>query len=147
VLETILVAVDASPQNAAILDQAAELAIATSASVHVLTVADASCEAGMALNRSCAGAFASLGREAGDVLRAACQRLSDKGVPCRTHSLSGLVSERIEALAVEIGADLIVMGHRQLGLWQRIFENSVGRDMLDRAPCNVLIVKEGADAD
>ncbi len=145
-LETIVVAVDSSPQHAAILDAAAELAIATGAAVHVVTVADASCEAGMALNRSCTGVFTSLGREVDDVLRAACQRLSDKGISCRTHAMSGLVSERIVDLAVELRAGLIVVGHRHLGWMQRIFENSVGRDLLEHAPCNVLIVKEGADA-
>lgn len=144
-LKTILVAVDASPQHAAIMNQAAELAIVSGAEVHVVTVADAASKGGMALQHSCVGVFTFLGREADNVLRAACVSLSDRGVSCRTHALNGLVTEQIVALAAEIRADLIIVGHRHLSWMARFFEKSVGRDLLENAPCNVLIVKEGED--
>lgn len=37
---------------------------------------------------------------------------------------------------------LIVIGHRHLSWLGRLVDRSVGRDLLDRAPCNVLIVAE-----
>ena len=143
-LETILVAVDASTQHAAILDQAAELAIATGAKVHVATVADACCKTGLALNRSSLGVFHALGREVEDILRTACGRLSDKGITCQTHALSGTVPEQLALLASDVRADMIVVGHRHLTWMQRIFDKSVGHDLLDRAPCSVLVVTDGA---
>jgi nucleotide-binding universal stress UspA family protein len=143
-LKTILVAVDSSAQHPVILDQAAEVAIATGADVHVATVADAAGRAGMALNRSTPGVYSALEHETETVLKAACVRLSDRGVPCRTHALNGLVAEQLILLAKGINADLIVMGHRHLSWMQKIFENSVGHNLLDRSPCNVLVVMEGS---
>jgi nucleotide-binding universal stress UspA family protein len=143
-LKTILVAVDSSPQHPIVLDQAAELAIATGATVHVATVADAAGRAGMAITRSTAGVYSALAREVDEVLQAACGRLSDKGVPCRTHALNGLVIEQLIMLAREIHASMIVVGHRNLTWMQKIFDNSVGHDLLDHAPCNVLVVMDGS---
>jgi len=145
VLKTILVAVDSSPLQAAILDQAAELAILSGAKVHVVCVVDPTFNLGVVLGHSHSGTVGVLSKEVDEVLNASCGRLSDRGVPCQTHAVSGLVTEQINLLATEIRADMIVMGHRYLTWMQRIFEKSVGHDLLDRAPCNVLIVMEGAD--
>lgn len=144
-LRTILVAVDSSPQHTAILDQVAELAIASGAKVHVVSVADFS-GTGSGLEQSCAGMVSFLVEEVDEILHSACKRLSDQGVPCRTHALNGIVSEQIITLANEVHANMIVVGHRHLNWMQRIFENSVGRDLLEYAPCNILVVRDNADA-
>lgn len=145
-LETILVAVDSSAQHAAILDQAAELAIAFGTRVHVVSVADSVSKGTVPMVYPSGELVRSLNREVDDVLTAACTRLSDKGVPCRTHALSGQVVREIVDLALRIKADMIVIGHRHLSWMQRLLENSVGRNLLDQSPCNVLVVIEGADA-
>jgi nucleotide-binding universal stress UspA family protein len=145
-LGTILVAVDSSPQHAAILDQAAELAVASSAVVHVATVVDPT-RAGMALQQPSAGIFSALSREASEVLNDACSQLQERGISCRTHSMIGPVSDQITLLAIDIKATMIIVGHRHLSWMQRIFDNSVGKDLLEKSPCNVLIVKDGMCVD
>lgn len=49
--------------------------------------------------------------------------------------------ERIVATAEEIEADLIVVGTRDRGAVERFFSGSVSRDVVDKAPCSVLVVK------
>ncbi|MBF0482588.1 MAG: universal stress protein [Desulfovibrionaceae bacterium] len=144
-LKTILVAVDSSAQHAAILDQATELAIAFGSSVHVVSVADTVSKGTVPMVYPSGAFIESLNREAQAVLKAACHRLSEHGVPCRTHALAGPVAQRVVELAVELDADLIVIGHRHLSWMQRLLENSVGRNLLDQSPCNVLVVIEAAD--
>jgi nucleotide-binding universal stress UspA family protein len=143
VIETILVAVDASAQQTAILDQAAELAIASGARVHVVSVADALSKGKFSMYNVSGELIELLTREVDEVLNRACTQLSDQGVSCRTHALVGPVAQRIVDLAVELHANLIIIGHRRLAWLQRLVENSVGSDLLASAPCNVLIVMEG----
>jgi nucleotide-binding universal stress UspA family protein len=139
-LDIIVVAVDSSTNQQAILDQAAELAILSGAKIHVASVADATGRGIMAVHATSSGMFKTVEHEVGEVLRKACRHLSDRGVSCQTHSLNGLVSEQIISLASELKADLILVGHRHLTWIQRFFENSVGRDLLTNSPCNVLVV-------
>lgn len=142
-LNTILAAVDSSAQHTAILDQAAELAIVSGAQVHVVSVADGVSKGTLPTNPT-GELMKSLGQEVEAILNKACRRLSDKGVPCLTHALSGPVVQQIVDLASEIKADMIIIGHRHLGWMQRLVENSVGRDLVARSPCNVLVVLEGS---
>jgi len=141
-LKTILVAVDSSAQHPAVLDQAAELAIASGARVHVVSVADAVSQGTVPMVYPSGQFIDSLNREVDGVLKAACHRLSDQGVPCQTHALFGQVVQQIVDLAGELKADMVIIGHRHLSWMQRLVENSVGRNLLDQAPCNVLVVIE-----
>jgi len=43
------------------------------------------------------------------------------------------------ALAGQIGADLIVIGHRHISRLRRMVENSVERSLVSRTPCSVMI--------
>jgi len=139
-LDIILVAVDASSHQQTVLDQAAELAILSGAQIHVVSVADAVGRGITAIHATSSGLFKNVEREVGEVLREACRRLSDQGVSCQTHAVNGLVSEQIVNLARDVKANLIIVGHRHLTWIQRLFENSVGHDLLTNAPCNVLVV-------
>jgi len=51
----------------------------------------------------------------------------------------GIPTWEIATVARRIGADLIVIGHRQRGLLRRCMEASVGKRVLERAPCDVLV--------
>jgi nucleotide-binding universal stress UspA family protein len=56
----------------------------------------------------------------------------------------------IAAFARQIGADLIVLGHRQQSVLARLWNGSVGQQLVAHAPCSVLIAiappSEGARA-
>ncbi len=54
--------------------------------------------------------------------------------------------EEILDLGEEIGADLIVVGRRSIGLARRLVTGSVSGEISRRAPCPVLVVPDGGDA-
>ena len=53
---------------------------------------------------------------------------------------SGQPAEAIVALAKERNADLIVVGMRKKGFFERLVEGSVAQDVMRRATCDVLAV-------
>lgn len=64
------------------------------------------------------------------------------GVPGeRTHLRRGAPAAAITAAAGELGADLAVMGAVSRSGLQRIFLGSTAEQVLDRLPCDVLVVK------
>ena len=65
----------------------------------------------------------------------------EKGVPARTVMLEGDPFEEIVALAREIDADLIAMGHVGQRGTRRVLLGSVTQRVLDFAHCPVLVVK------
>jgi nucleotide-binding universal stress UspA family protein len=52
----------------------------------------------------------------------------------------GPPADAIVRLAEERGADLIVVGTRKKGFFERLVEGSVNHDVLHRAKCDVLVV-------
>ncbi len=53
----------------------------------------------------------------------------------------GAVGQTIGEHALESAADIIVMGSREHSIWDRIFDPSAGRYVIDNAPCPVLVVR------
>jgi nucleotide-binding universal stress UspA family protein len=53
---------------------------------------------------------------------------------------AGIPADAIVRLAQERGVDLIVVGSRHKGFFERLVEGSVNRDVLRRAGCDVLVV-------
>jgi nucleotide-binding universal stress UspA family protein len=66
-------------------------------------------------------------------------RLTALGIRAAMRTETGQPGERIAAVAREIGADLIVLGHRQHSLWSRWMKEPVGPFLLQDPPCNLLI--------
>src|SRR5687768_1538290 len=75
------------------------------------------------------------------VLQEGVRRLADAGHDAHGEVLVGDPVIEIARHAKEIGADLIVVGHRHLGSWaQRWWRGSVSKSLIEHAPCNVLVV-------
>lgn len=53
----------------------------------------------------------------------------------------GAVGPTICEHALASNADMIVMGSREHSIWDRIFDPSAGRYVIDHAPCPVLVVR------
>ena len=53
----------------------------------------------------------------------------------------GAVGQTICEHAFENAVDIIVMGSREHSVWDRIFDPSAGRYVIDHAPCPVLVVR------
>lgn len=136
----ILVAVDESEQRHAVLNQAAELAGRFDAELHLASVLDLAQH--WELTAPEGGASSIIGAqevETSNLLEKARQELEHLGIVPHTHLLEGDASEEIAALAGQIGADLIVIGHRHISRLRRMVENSVARSLVSRAPCSVMI--------
>jgi universal stress protein E len=62
----------------------------------------------------------------------------------RVHIPHGGARDRLVAMAESLPADLVVMGAVSRSGLQRLFIGSTAEEVLDRLPCDVLIVKAGA---
>lgn len=54
---------------------------------------------------------------------------------------TGPAGEAICRIAEESGASVIVIGSHDRSIWARLFEPSVGKYVVDNAPCPVLVVR------
>ena len=66
--------------------------------------------------------------------------LDERGVTADLVPTFGPPADAIVALAEERGVDLIVVGSRHKGFFERLLEGSVNQDVLRRAGCDVLVV-------
>lgn len=73
-----------------------------------------------------------------EILDEGIAQFRERGVSVTGHLAVGEPVEEICRLALEIKSDLIVVGHRQKGL-TRWWRGSVGKSLLDHAPCAVFI--------
>lgn len=138
----VLIAVDASPQRITVIKAAADIATQCGGELHVVSVSDPARHWELGIANPTSVPFDVLDHDTVATLDASVRQLAASGLPCRTHAPTGLAAEEIARLATEISADLIVIGHRHLSWLGRLVDRSVGRDLLERAPCNVLIVAE-----
>jgi nucleotide-binding universal stress UspA family protein len=79
-------------------------------------------------------------RLAQDRLEQARGYLEQRGLAADLVPTSGPPADAIVRLAQERGVDLIVVGSRHKGFFERLVEGSVNQDVLRRAGCDVLVV-------
>jgi nucleotide-binding universal stress UspA family protein len=127
VVRTILVAYD-DPESKT-LARAADLAEALKATLIVTNVAPA--------DRHEDADAAGYGHERLEQARAA---LGERGLEAELVQATGQPAEAIVALADERDVDLIVVGMRKKGFFERLVEGSVAQDVMRRATCDVLAV-------
>ncbi|MBP6344367.1 universal stress protein [Neisseriaceae bacterium CLB008] len=135
-LTSILIAIDGTPDTHALLVLARKLA-RPETQTHILYVSDAAYTLTLeAVDNSAAtteqGAAVRLLNE---VLAAA----NALGLNAKGHVVGGDPAALIVAQAQNIGASLIVMGHRQLSPLSRLFDPSVCIQVIKTATCPVLI--------
>ena len=79
-------------------------------------------------------------KRAQEVLDEGAKQLKDRGCQVTPHLAVGEPVEEICRLASDLKADLIIVGHAQKASWAtRWWRGSVGKSLLDCAPCSVLI--------
>ena len=140
--EIILVAVDASDQKHTVLRHAAEITRLFGADLHVVSVYDLN-QFWEAKMPAVPEIFESLEAESKKLLQDAQRQLNVWGIHSKCHFLQGSVIEQIALLAGRINADLVVMGHRYVSGLRRLLESSAAKGLIDKAPCSVMIVREG----
>jgi len=76
-----------------------------------------------------------------EILEDGLKRLSESGRAVRGHVLVGDAVDEISRHAKEIGADVIVVGHKHLDSWAaRWWRGSLSKSLIEHAPCSVLVV-------
>ncbi len=144
----ILMAYNGSRDGKSALLTCAELAAFTKADTHLLAVA------GMPSSMFLTEGFLpeelldEEKKRAQQVLDEGIFQLKEKGFAVTGHLAVGEPVEEISRLAGELKADLIIVGHSQrASLASRWWRGSVGKTLLDHAPCGILIAhtrEEGA---
>jgi len=141
---TIVLAYDGSHQGREALDQGAELASLCQARVYLLAVV--AHELGVALAEAAAPSEDLPERECQEVRRIlaeGAEELRRAGLSVETRISKGNPAEEIGRMALEVGADLIVVGHREQTALARWWRGSVGASLLARAPCSLLVAIAG----
>lgn len=136
-MKTIVVGYDGTEPSARALGRAGDIAKAFGSSVLVTSVA------GVLTGTSRGGGSADPTDSPEDhaaLLDAACARLAEQGVEASSVLGVGHPADAIVQLAEERGADLIVVGTREPGFWERMLGNSVSASVQRHARCDVLIV-------
>ena len=134
----ILMAYNGSRDGKEALLQCCEIASFTKAETHLLAVA------GMPSSMFLTEGFLpeelleEEKKRAQAVLEEGVAQLKDRGFVVSGHLAVGEPVEEICRLAADIGADLIVVGHVRRGM-ARWWHGSVGKMLLDHAPCSVFI--------
>jgi nucleotide-binding universal stress UspA family protein len=135
---TIVVGTDGSSTADIAVARAAELARLTGARLHVVSAYTPSAAR---VGQDAAGEYA-VGPDfkVDAVLTGTVNRLSVEGVEVKTHSPKGDPGDAIVEVAVQEGADLIVLGSRGMQGARRIL-GSVPNKVSHNAPCDLLIVQ------
>jgi nucleotide-binding universal stress UspA family protein len=132
----IVVGTDGSETATEAVRQAAELAGALGAELHIL----ASYVTAMADVEQLKGDY-SPGETAKTVLEAAAELGAAAGVEVVTHIGKADPADALLELSEEIDADLLVVGNRGMRSPKRFFLGSVPTTVASHAPCAVMIVK------
>jgi nucleotide-binding universal stress UspA family protein len=80
-------------------------------------------------------------RDRASAAAAAAQSELPAGTTAEVDVDLGPVGATICDVASEISSDVIVIGSHDRGIWDRLFHASVGRYLIEHAPCAVLVVR------
>ena len=141
----ILLAYNGSREGKTALLSCAEMASFTKAETHLLAVA------GMPSSMFLTEGFLpeelmeDEKKRAQEVLDEGAKQLRERGFQVTPHLAVGEPVEEICRLAAELKADLIIVGHEQKASWAtRWWRGSVGKTLIDTAPCSILITLQRA---
>lgn len=148
--KSIVVGTDFSKTAAQAVDQAAEIAKAFGATLHIVTAfkpAMTTSIAASSLEAMAAGgaeflqeADSKIADEVDATLSQMAKKLSSNGVSVKTHGCAGDAADALVDVAESAKADLIVVGNRGMGGVKRFVLGSVPNKISHHAPCSVLIV-------
>lgn len=133
----ILLAFDGSPDGREALAQTETLASRCGATVHLLAIVDAA--ESMLIGEAMTYIPQNQQFVMQKVLDEGVKRFQRAGCIATSEIRHGRPAEQIVLCAREMGAKLIVVGHRDQGTLARWLSGSVGESILHQPPCSVLI--------
>jgi nucleotide-binding universal stress UspA family protein len=138
----ILLAYDGSEEGRTALLECSDLAALSKAEIHLVAVVPppAPIMFSEAIAPDMAVMMSDDNRRFEDVLADGVRILRERGYETAGRLARGEPVAEICALARELDADLVVVGHRRAKTWaQRWWRGSVGSNLMDHSPCSVLI--------
>ena len=136
----ILLAYDGSVEGRLALREGARLARLCGAEVFLLAVVDLS--GGFVMAEGAVPGAAEQQQDAyREILGEGVERLKAMGFTVTARLEFGDPAQRIAAVAQEIGADLVVVGHRHQSTFARWWRGSVGANLLEQLGCSLLIAQ------
>ncbi len=142
----VLLAFDGSVEGRVALSEGARLAQLCKSKVFLLSVA--SMTPGMEVAEAAYSGLADHQvAEYEAILGEGVKRLQGLGFEPGSRLTYGDAAEQIVAVADEIGADLVVMGHRKRGPLARWWSASVGGRVIEEVACSVLIGRQDVGED
>ena len=143
----ILMAYNGSRDGKSALIACGELAAFTQAQTHLLAVAGMPSGMVMSEGYPPEQMFDDEKKHAQQVLEEGLGQLRERGFSVTGHLAIGEPVAEICSLARTLKADLIIVGHAQRASFAaRWWRGSVGKTLLDHAPCGIFIVPTGAQA-
>lgn len=140
----ILLAYNGSAHSAAALRQAADIARAFNAELHILGIVVTTGGLAMAQAAGPTDVIEMEGARIRQALETAARNLRDQGVNVSACIRQGDPAIEIVGYARKIQADLAVLGHTDKGIITRWFQGSIGAKLLSNLPCSLLIATEHA---
>jgi nucleotide-binding universal stress UspA family protein len=150
VYKSIVVGTDLSESAQQAVQQAAAIAKAFGATLHIATVfkpAMTSTVAASSLEAMAYGgaeflqeAESKIADEVDAALGRLSKELTDDGITVKTHGMAGDPADALIDIAEDVKADLIVVGNRGMGGVKRFVLGSVPNKITHHAPCSVLVV-------
>lgn len=143
---TIVLAFDGSREGRVALHQGAELARQCGAQAHLVAVLRP--PSGFALAEGIYPVEA-IEREEAEVkalVKEGVAMLREEGLQAEGHLAVGEPADQISQISRQVGADLVVVGHRHSGPLARWWIGSVGRSLLDALDCSLLVAMERVPA-
>ncbi len=136
----ILLAYDGSREGRVALKEGALLAHRCGAQVYLLSVVAGAAALRMAEGVS-AGAIAQCEENYKEVLDEGVERLKSLGFAPVAKLVTGEPVQEIAAFARQVGAELIVVGHKRQGLLSRWWSGASGAYLVDHVGCSVLVAR------
>jgi nucleotide-binding universal stress UspA family protein len=140
VYKRILLAYDGSLEGRAALKEGALLATAGMAEVFLLSVL-AESPGLLAAEAAHAGPVAHALERYKEILDEGLSRLETAGLAATGRVVCGEPTQAIAACAREIGADLVVVGHRKRSIVERWWSGATGGYLADHLGCSLLVAR------
>ena len=135
----VLLAYDGSIEGRLALREGARVAQICGSEVVLLAVVDLT--TGLAMEAAAAPVLEIQRKEYEEILAEGARRLEALGFSPTTRFELGDPAQQISAVAREVGADLVVVGHRRQGALARWFFGSVGTHLVSHLHCSLLIAR------
>ena len=136
----VLIAFDGSEDSRVALNEGADFAALCGAEVVLVAVIDTGIEVAAAEAYASGTADQEELDDSRSILEQEMSRLAERGLKGATIVAYGHPPDQIMEKAGEVGADLVVIGHRTHGLWSRLANDSVGVHLVKNPPCSILVI-------